>query len=143
MKVIYFSRTGMSKEVAFKLAKLLGVEAIELKDGMEWSGIGGYIKACYYAMRKKEVKVEVLGQLMPQEEIVLVAPLWAGGMANAAESFLKNYLEHPTHVVITSHGSKMKAPLGVQSFSMITQKENKLEESIAKIASNLSLNNPS
>lgn len=143
MKVIYFSRTGVSKEVAFKLAKLLGVEAIELKDGMKWSGIWGYMKACYYAVRKKEVKVEVLGQLMLQEEIVLVAPLWAGGMANAAESFLKNYLEHPTHVVITSQGSKMKAPIGVQSFSMIIQKENNIEESIAKIASNLSLNNPS
>lgn len=143
MKVIYFSRTGVSRQVAFKLAKLLGVEAIELKDGMDWSGIWGYLKAAYYAMRKKEVKVQVLGQLMPQEEVVLVAPLWAGGMSNAAESFFKSYSEHPTHVVITSQGSKMKAPIGIQSFTIITQKENRREECIAEIASNFSFNHSS
>lgn len=137
MKVIYFSRSGASRQVALKLAKSLEVEAIELKDGMNWSGIWGYMKAAYYSMKKKEVKVQLLGEIMPKEEIVLVAPLWAGGMANPAVSFLKSHSEHPINIVITSNSSKMKAPHGFKSFYTIAQRENKMEESIAEIASKI------
>ncbi len=80
-KVVYFTRTNYSKKVAEKIANKLSCEAIQIIDNKNWNGCLGFIKAGYYSSIKKPVEIEILGNLDTADEFIVVAPLWAGGVA--------------------------------------------------------------
>jgi len=48
--IVYYSRSGNSKKVADILAQELGVDPIRIVSDMNWKGLFGYMKACYYSM---------------------------------------------------------------------------------------------
>ncbi|MDD2402364.1 MAG: hypothetical protein PHI90_05940 [Clostridia bacterium] len=123
-KVVYFSRTGTSKRVAEKIANKLSCEAVKITDNMNWDGVLGFIKGGYYAVRKKDVKIEINGNIDDADEIILVTPLWANRPAPAIEAFYQKMPLDKIHLVVTSNASKIKEHLAFKSLSEIIKNKN-------------------
>jgi hypothetical protein len=128
-KVVYFTRTNYSKKVAEKIANKLSCEAIQITDNKNWKGFLGFMKAGFYSSINKPVEIEILGNLKPADETIVVAPLWAGGLAPAARAFLKTIPLDKVHLVVTSDSSHLKNRSGYRSVSDIA-KNNKDEDQV-------------
>jgi hypothetical protein len=115
--VVYFSRTGISRRAAEKIAKNLGCELVQITDDQNWNGWPGFIKGGFYATINKTVKITLHGSLDDAGEYIVVAPLWAGGLAPAARAFLKTVPAEKVHLVVTSDGSQVKDRSGFKSVS--------------------------
>ena len=118
-KVVYFTRTGNSKRVAEKIASKLSCGVIQITDNMNWKGILGYIKCGFYATRNKSVDIKINGDLTNTDEIIVVSPLWAGGVAPTINTFFKATTLSKIHLVVTSAGSTTKERSGFKSVSDI------------------------
>ena len=109
-KVLYFSRSGSSKRIAGKVAKKLGCETIEITDDVSWKGIFGFMKGGYYSLSKKITNITLEDDYSPTktDNIVLVVPLWAGGIAPAGYSFLQKQRQNikNLYLVVSSDGSE-------------------------------------
>ncbi len=108
-KVLYFSRSGVSKRIADKVAKKLDCKTIEITDDVSWKGIFGFMKGGFYSLNKKITKVSLENDYNPAEadNIILVVPLWAGGTAPAGYSFLQKEIGHikNLYLIVSSDGS--------------------------------------
>lgn len=80
----------------------------------------GYIKAGFYSTTHKSVQIQIHGTVDDADEIILVVPLWAGGLALAAIAFLKSVPREKVHLVVTSLGSNVKDRAGFKSIHDIT-----------------------
>jgi citrate lyase gamma subunit len=125
--VVYYSRSGNSKQVADLMAKELGVEPIKIVSDMNWNGFFGYMKAGYYSMMKKTVPIRLEGHLTDDDEIILVAPLWAGDIAVEAHSFVEKHNGSKIDMVVLSKASELKNQERFKSVHMV--KENKTYDS--------------
>jgi flavodoxin len=123
-KVVYFTRTGTSNRVAEKIANKLSCEAIQITDNMNWKGILGFLKGGYYASKNKDVDIKIQGNLESADELIVVSPLWAGGVAPSIKTFLKTTSLDKIHLVVTSNGSNIKNPSGFKSVSGIVKSKN-------------------
>lgn len=130
-KVVYFTRTETSRRVANKIAKGLSCEAIEVTDNMNWKGIFGFIKGGYYASKKKPVEINLSSELGSYDEIIIVSPLWAGGVVPAINTFLKNVSQDKVNLVLTSNGSTSNDRSNYKSITDIV-KNNKNEDILIK-----------
>ncbi|QRN84485.1 hypothetical protein JR338_12935 (plasmid) [Chloroflexota bacterium] len=119
-EVAYFTRTNTSKRVAEKIAPALSCPCIQITDDKNWNGIFGYIKAGFYSTVHKSVAIEVHGTVEDADEIIFVAPLWAGGLAPAAIAFLESIPREKVHLVVVSLGSHVKDRAGFKSIHDIT-----------------------
>jgi hypothetical protein len=128
-KVVYFTRTNYSKKVAEKIANKLSCEVIQITDNKNWKGFLGFMKAGFYSSINKPVEIEILGNIKAADETIVVAPLWAGGLAPAARALLKTIPLDKVHLVVTSDGSQLKNRSGYQSVSDIA-KNNKNEDQV-------------
>ncbi len=122
--VVYYSRSGNSKQVAEILAEELGVEPIRIVSDMNWKGFFGYMKAGYYSMKKKIVPIRLEGQVSKSDEIILVAPLWAGDVAVEAHTFIEQFKGANIHMVVLSKSSEIKNRERFKSVHMV--KESKM-----------------
>jgi len=123
-KVIYFTRTGTSKRIAEKIAAKLSCESIQITDNMNWKGIIGFLKGGYYASLDKDVDIKTSKKIEAFDELVVVSPLWAGGIAPAVKVFLKSISAQKVNLVITSNGSSIKNRIGYKSVTDIIKSNN-------------------
>lgn len=86
-KVVYFTRTGTNKRIAQSISSKLSCEAIQITDSMNWKGVLGFLKGGYYASKNKSVDIKINGSLDYADELIVVTPLWAGGVAPAIKTF--------------------------------------------------------
>jgi hypothetical protein len=135
--VVYFTRTNYSKRIAEKIANKLSCEAIQITDNKNWKGFLGFIKAGYYSSTNKPVEIEILGNIKAADETIVVAPLWAGGLAPAARAFLKTISLDKVHLVVTSNGSNLKDRSGYQSVSDIAKNNQDEDRVIDALVSSL------
>lgn len=105
LKVIYFSRSGRSKAMAEQIAKATSAPLIEVTDTQNWSGLFGYLRAGRYTMTDKQYAFSVSGEVQPDDELIVLSPLWAGGPAQTIRLFLKDKNLKKVHLVLTSKGS--------------------------------------
>ena len=136
-KVVYFTRTGTSKRVAEKIANKLSYEAIQITDNKNWKGILGFIRGGYYASKNKNVDIKINGNLDGADEIIVVTPLWAGGVSPAIKTFLKTTSLNKIHLVVTSKGSNIKDPSGFKSVSDIIKSKNNEDVIISNLIDSL------
>lgn len=129
-KIVYYTRTGNSKRIAEKISKVIEGEVIQITDQMNWTGFFGYMKAGYYSTKDKPVKIEVHGEIKKDDTIILVAPLWAGGIAPACRSFSKQYSFERINLVVSSLGSKYEDNRFASLFNIINK--NKDEDEVIK-----------
>ena len=136
-KVVYFTRTGTSKRVAEKIANKLSYEAIQITDNKNWKGILGFIRGGYYASKNKNVDIKINGNLDGADEIIVVTPLWAGGVSPAIKTFLRTTSLNKIHLVVTSKGSNIKNPSGFKSVSDIVKSKNNEDVIISNLIDSL------
>ncbi|SHH45830.1 flavodoxin family protein [Clostridium grantii] len=129
-KVVYFSRTNISKRIAEKIAEKLSCDKVEITDNMNWSGALGFIKGGYYASKNKDVEIKINGELSKEDDLVVVTPLWAGGAVPAIKTFLKDKELNKIHLVVTSSGSTINDSTGFRSVTDIVKKNNNEDEVI-------------
>lgn len=107
--VLYFSRTGVGKRIAGKLASQLGANVIEIQDDKNWNGVLGYIKAGFYASTNKSVNISINGDYKDADHYVVISPIWAGGPACAVREFLKRVDSSKVSLVLNCLGSDPNA----------------------------------
>lgn len=136
-KVVYFTRTGNSKRVAEKIASKLSCEALQITDNMNWKGGFGYLKGGYYASLNRDVDINIPENLDSADELIVVTPIWAGGIAPDIKAFLKNTTLSKVHLVVTSLGSILKDRAGFKSVCDIVKNKNDEDVIILNFVSNL------
>jgi len=132
-QVVFFTRTGQSKRVAIKIAQGLNASLIEIDDHKNWKGLIGYIRAGFYSTVDKKVKITLNEPLDESKKIILVTPLWAGGIAPAARAFLNLQEKRLVHLVVTSIGSTAKDREGFLSVTDIVKREANEDEQIDRL----------
>lgn len=136
-KVVYFTRTGTSKRIAEKIAAKLSCETIQITDNMNWTGIIGFLKGGYYASKNKDVMIKASKKIGAYDEIVVVSPLWAGGLAPAIKGFLKSISVEKVNLVVASNGSSIKNRQGYKSVSDIIRSKNNEDAVIRELIDRL------
>ncbi len=106
--VYYFTRTGSSRRIAGKLARGLGADQYEIIDGNRYDGIFGYLRAGYYASRRRTVAITVSREPVAGEKLYVVGPVWAGGPAPALRSFRKAYPGHTMVLILNDLGQPLE-----------------------------------
>ena len=136
-KVVYFTRTGNSRRIAEKLAKKLSCQIIEVTDNMNWNGIWGFIKGGYYASKNKVVAIKTSPELVDYDELIVVSPLWAGGIVPAMKELLKNVEKDKVHLVVVSKGSKITDESDYKSVDSIINSSKNEDEIIDQLIKQL------
>jgi len=95
--VVYYSRTGCTKEVGDAIAKILEADIEVLKDTKNRNGIIGWLRAGRDASMKKPAEIEKTKKDPSKYDIVIIGtPVWAGNMTPAVRTYL------------TQNGDKLK-----------------------------------
>ncbi len=90
--IVFYSRSGVTKQLAQKIAEKTGWEIIELADSQPRQGFSGYMKACWQALTGKQTEIQTFNNDFSTYDCVVVGtPIWAGNMAPAVRTFLKQY----------------------------------------------------
>ena len=87
--IAYYSRTGVTAEVAKDLQKEFSAEVEEIKDIKNRSGIIGWIKSCYDAIRGIPAKIKPIEKDPTEYDTVIIGtPVWASTMANPILTYI-------------------------------------------------------
>jgi len=103
--VVYFSRSGKTREIAKKLSSKLDTNVFEVTDDKNWKGIFGFIRGGFYASFDKDVKVSYDKKATEADVIITLSPLWAGGPSPAMRKFIRENKSKNIHLVLTNDGS--------------------------------------
>lgn len=136
-KVVYFTRTKTSERVAMKIAARLSCECLQITDNVNWQGLIGYIKAGYYSSSNRRVDIKISGEVGTPAELIIVSPLWAGGLPPATRVFLESVPLDTVHLVVTSNGSKVKQRSDYKSVSDITRNDKNKDTVVDKLIERL------
>ena len=87
--VVYYSRTGVTSQVAQALARRLGADMEEVREIKGRQGVLGYVKALADGGRKLSSAIMPLTHDPAEYDLVVVAtPVWAFTMACAVRTYL-------------------------------------------------------
>lgn len=139
--IIYFSRTGKTKDVATELASMIDAKIYEITDDKSWKGVFGYIKGGFYASTNKHVNITFDKKCLEAEQYIVMSPLWAGGAAPAIRVFLNNYDNKKISLLLTNDGSDINKAFenvknqhsDIKKFYGITKKLNNKSETLNKL----------
>lgn len=144
--ILYYSRTGNTRNVAETLAATLGADLEEIRDTRDRSGLLGYVRAAHDAMRKRSAEVEPLGLTVADYDLVVIGtPVWAFTMTPAVRQILETQRDNLRAVAFfcTTGDSGMartfrdmesvcgRAPRAVMS---LTRRELREDEMAGKVA---------
>jgi flavodoxin len=88
--VIYYSRTGNTKQVAQQIADEFDAQLLEVKDKQERGGLLGFIKSGYDSLRENETPIEYdKVDLTDYDTIFIGTPVWASKPTPAIIQFIK------------------------------------------------------
>ena len=109
---IYYSRTGNTKRVMETIAKEMDAELLALTDGVERSGLRGWLRSGMDAMRKDCPDVlpfETERKLENYRLVIIGTPVWAGRCSSVVRSFLKQHGKELNRVAyVLTRGSEHK-----------------------------------
>lgn len=92
--VVFYSRTGRTKLVAFKIAQMLNCEIEEIVDLKNRSGIVGWLISGFDAATKKLTTINpITKNLDSYDNIILCSPVWASSVPPAVRTFLITFKE--------------------------------------------------
>lgn len=90
--IVFYSRTGVTKKLAQKLALELGADMEELIDKENRSGALGYLKSGRDARRKKLALLEPTRyNPADYEQVIIGTPVWANTMACAVRTYINEH----------------------------------------------------
>lgn len=134
--VVFASRTGHAREMAGKLAALIGTDAREIGDKVNRKGVFGFILAGYQAASGKASPIVDPGvDLKDAQTVVIVEPVWASSVVPPVRTWLRAHASEvkgkKLAVLVTNMGSpmdkfkmKFEAEFGpLSAFSGVAQSE--------------------
>jgi flavodoxin len=87
--VVYYSRSGNTREVAQSIAQEMQCDIEEIHDTQNRSGLIGWLKSAYQANRGKLTTIEPLEKDPSDYDLVVVGtPIWAGFPAVPVKTYL-------------------------------------------------------
>lgn len=93
---VYYSRTGNTEKLMREIAQELKCELVKLDDGVDRSGLRGWLRSGMQAMSRRLPEVKPLKTAFPLDlyDLVIVGtPVWAGRCSAPVRSFLSEYGE--------------------------------------------------
>ena len=92
--VIYYSRTGNTQVIAKAIATQLNATIEQITEYKKYSGITGYIRAAYQAIRGEETSIRANEINHANYDIVIIgAPVWASNIPPP----MLSYIQHHKH----------------------------------------------
>lgn len=93
--VAFYSRTGITRQVAQEIAQKYGCDTEEIQDVVPRSGLLGYLHSGYEAMTRK-IPTIAPPQKNPSDYAltILGTPVWAGNVAAPMRSYIEQNKEH-------------------------------------------------
>jgi flavodoxin len=93
--VVYYSRTGATRQVARLLADKLGADTLAIQDTRPRHGLFGFVQSAWEAMRGAlpDIKPSCM-PLSQYDLVVLGTPVWMGHMASPMRRFLHDKARH-------------------------------------------------
>ena len=91
---MYYSRTGNTRETMTEIAAELDAELVEITDGLDRSGWGGWMRSGLDAVRRTTRRIRSFKtekKLSDYRLVVIGTPVWAGRCSSMARGFLKEY----------------------------------------------------
>jgi len=89
--VVFYSRTGATKQVAEALAESLNCDSEELIDTKKRSGPLGFVSAGRDAKAKKLTKLtDIKRDPASYDLVILGTPIWAGTLSSATRTYIAN-----------------------------------------------------
>jgi flavodoxin len=107
--VVFYSRTGATKQVAEALAESLNCDSEELIDTKKRSGPLGFVSAGRDAKAKKLTKLtDIKRDPASYDLVILGTPIWAGTLSSAPRTYITNNKSKFTRVAFfcTNGGSE-------------------------------------
>lgn len=90
--VVYYSRTGLTKNVALALANKIGADLEEIVDTIKRPGVLGYVLSGREAITKKLALIETVKYNPADYDLVIIGtPLWAGTMSSPIRTYLTDH----------------------------------------------------
>lgn len=97
--VVYYSRTGNTRDVAQDVARELNCDLEEIYDTQKRSGIIGWLKSGYQANRGKYTIIKELEKNPASYDLVIIGtPVWAGKPAVPVSTFIRDYKDELNNV---------------------------------------------
>lgn len=88
--VVYYSKTGNTKNVGKKISKFLKTDIEQIIDKTDRSGIKGWLIGGRDAMRKKYTEIIFKKNPFEYDLIIIGTPTWAWTVTPAIRTYLKN-----------------------------------------------------
>lgn len=109
---VYYSRTGHTEKLMKEISQELGCELVKLEDGVDRSGVRGWLHSGMQAMARKLPPVKPFKTLLPlsaYDLVIIGTPVWAGRCSAPARSFLQEYGEQLRRVAyVITRGSDVR-----------------------------------
>ena len=90
---LYYSRTNLTRVIMRRIAMLTDADVYEYTDGVDRSGIRGYIRSCIDSYREFP-QVSIIGEEPDWESydrVIVGMPVWAESPCVVGKAFLKQY----------------------------------------------------
>ncbi len=87
--VVYYSRTGITRMVAQRLAALLDADVAEITEKKDRSGAMGYIGAGKDAVLKRDAELVSCPEIAGRKVVVIGMPVWGFNPPSAVRTWLK------------------------------------------------------
>ena len=91
---VYCTRTNHTRRIMETIAAELGADLAVITDGVDRTGMLGYVNAAMTSMRKQLpdiLSVKTPKPIREYDTIILGAPIWAETVCPLAKAFLKRY----------------------------------------------------
>jgi len=96
--IVYYSRTGITGEIARSIQQELGGDLEELQDTRDRSGILGYLRSGLEATLKKQAQIKEVKHDPGQYDLVIIGtPVWS------------HTISTPVRAYLVHHGKRIKA----------------------------------
>lgn len=90
--IVFYSRTGTTRQVAEQLAAQLGAEVHEVRDVRSRAGLAGDVRCVVDNLLQRHVAYAYDGRpLAAYDQVVLLTPIWIGRLAAPMRSFLADH----------------------------------------------------
>ncbi len=88
--VVYFSRMGYTKKIAYEEADKLGADIYEITTPEPTSGTSGFWWCGFFAMRGKDMPINAISvDLSQYDHITLCSPIWVFRLCSPTQTFCK------------------------------------------------------
>jgi len=90
--VVYYSRSGTTREVAEQLATLLGADLEEISDPTPRTGVLGFLLSCIEAQRRRLPPIASSIHAPAGYDLVVIGtPVWTSSVSNPVRAYLRRH----------------------------------------------------